>query len=194
MIVGTPKETKTDEYRVGMIPAGVRALCSDGHAALVQKGAGIGSGIEDSEYAAAGAEIVESATAVWEEADMVVKVKEPLPAEYPLMKKGQILFTYFHFAASEELTSACVEAGIVAIAYETIRDEKGHLPLLTPMSEIAGRMAPHQGAKYLERPQGGRGVLLSGVPGVMPAKVAVLGGGTVGANAARIAAGMGANV
>ena len=194
MIVGIPSEIKKDEYRVGMIPAGVGALRSDGHTVLVQKGAGVGSGIEDVEYADAGAEILDGAPPVWEKAQMIVKVKEPLPDEYPLMRKDQTLFTYFHFAASEELTNACIDAGVVAIAYETIHDEEGRLPLLTPMSEVAGRMAPHQGAKYLERPQGGRGVLLSGVPGVMPAKVAVLGGGVVGANAARIAAGMGANV
>ena len=194
MIVGVPKEIKTDEYRVGMIPAGVGALCDDGHTVFVQKGAGVGSGIEDAEYADAGAEILDSAPAVWKKAEMIVKVKEPLPEEYPLMRKDQTLFTYFHFAANEQLTDACMDADIVAIAYETIRDGEGRLPLLTPMSEIAGRMAPQQGAKYLERPQGGRGVLLSGVPGVMPAKVAVLGGGIVGTNAAKIAAGMGANV
>ena len=194
MIVGIPTEIKTDEYRVGMIPAGVHALCQDGHTVFVQKGAGVGSGIEDAEYDDAGARILDDAPAVWDKAEMIVKVKEPLPEEYPRMKDGQTLFTYFHFAASEELTDACAAAGIIAIAYETIRDAEGRLPLLTPMSEIAGRMAPQQGAKYLERPQGGRGVLLSGVPGVMPAKVAILGGGIVGTNAAKIAAGMGANV
>ena len=194
MIVGVPKEIKTDEYRVGMAPAGAQALVQDGHEVFIQKGAGLGSGIPDEEYVAAGAGILDDAEAVWAKAEMIVKVKEPLSAEFPLMRDGLLVFTYFHFAASAELTDACIDAGIIAVAYETIRDEHGRLPLLTPMSEIAGRMAPHQGAKYLERPMGGCGVLLAGVPGVMPATVAVLGGGVVGANAAKIAAGMGANV
>src|SRR5215469_16931332 len=194
MHVGVPKEIKTDEYRVAMIPVGVEELTRCGHEVVIQSGAGLGSGILDEQYAVHGAEIVASAGEVWKRADLVVKVKEPLPEEWPLMRAGQIVFTYFHFAADDNLTRAVLESGITAIAYETIRDSKGGLPLLTPMSEVAGRMSIQEGAKYLERPQEGRGILLGGVPGVAPAEVAILGGGVVGANAAKVAAGLGATV
>lgn len=192
--VGVPKEIKTDEYRVALLPVGVEELTRLGHRVLVQAGAGQGSGIADEQYAAHGAEIIAEAAAVWGQADLVVKVKEPLPAEWPLLRPGQVVFTYFHFAASEELTQAVIRSGITAIAYETIRDARGGLPLLTPMSEVAGRMSIQQGAKYLERPFEGRGILLGGVAGVLPASVVILGGGIVGANAAKVAAGLGANV
>ncbi len=194
MIVGVPKEIKTDESRVGMVPAGVEQLASRGHCVLVQKGAGLGSGIPDEQYASAGAEIVGAAGAIYKRAEMIVKVKEPLPAEYPLLRKDQVVFTYFHFAASLELTKAVLKSGVVAVAYETVRGPNGKLPLLTPMSEVAGRMAIQEGAKCLERPLGGRGVLLSGVAGVEPGTIVILGGGVVGTNAAKIAAGFGARV
>jgi alanine dehydrogenase len=194
MIVGVPKEVKGDEYRVAMIPAGVEELTRAGHQVLIQVGAGLGSGISDDEYARNGAELVPAAADIWKRADMIVKVKEPLSEEWPHMRTGQTVFTYFHFAADEKLTQACLKAGITAVAYETIKDARGTLPLLTPMSEVAGRMSIQQGAKYLERPQEGRGILLAGVPGVAPANVVVLGGGVVGANAAKTAAGLGANV
>jgi alanine dehydrogenase len=194
MIVGVPKEIKTDEYRVAMIPVGVEELTKAGHKVIVQAGAGQGSGIADDDYARHGAEIATAAEDVWRRADLVVKVKEPLPHEWPLMRRGQIIFTYFHFAADEKLTRAVMQSGITALAYETIRDAKGQLPLLTPMSEVAGRMSIQEGAKYLERPFEGRGILLGGVPGVLPANVIILGGGVVGANAAKVAAGLGANV
>ncbi|OJW22631.1 MAG: alanine dehydrogenase [Planctomycetales bacterium 71-10] len=194
MIVGVPKEIKADEYRVSMLPVGVEELTHAGHRVLVEAGAGQGSGLADAQYEAAGATIVADAADIWAQADMIVKVKEPLPAEWPRMRPGQTLFTYFHFAADEALTRAVIDSGATAIAYETLRDARGALPLLTPMSEVAGRMSIQQGAKFLERPQEGRGILLAGVPGVAPAEVAVLGGGVVGANAAKVAAGMGANV
>jgi alanine dehydrogenase len=194
MLVGVPKEIKTDEYRVAMIPVGVEELTRCGHKVVIQSGAGLGSGIPDDQYAMHGAEIVASADEVWRRVDLVVKVKEPLPGEWRLLRPGQTVFTYFHFAADEKLTRAVLESGIVAVAYETIRDSKGGLPLLTPMSEVAGRMSIQEGAKYLERPQEGRGILLGGVPGVLPANVVILGGGIVGANAAKVAAGLGANV
>jgi alanine dehydrogenase len=194
MIVGVPKEIKTDEYRVAMIPVGVEELTRAGHQILIQAGAGQGSGITDSQYTIHGAEIVDSAEKIWKRADLIVKVKEPLPEEWPLMHPGQMLFTYFHFAADEKLTRAVMQSSITAIAYETIRDSRGGLPLLTPMSEVAGRMSIQEGAKYLERPFEGRGILLGGVPGVLPANVVILGGGIVGANAAKVAAGLGANV
>lgn len=194
MIVGVPKEVKTDEYRVAMTPSGVEELTLGRHHVLIEAGAGSGSGIPDEQYAAQGAEIVGSATDIWQRADMIVKVKEPLPDEWPLMRVGQIVFTYFHFAANEDLTRAVMQSGCTAIAYETIRDSRGTLPLLTPMSEVAGRMSIQEGAKFLERPFQGRGILLGGVPGVAPANVTVLGGGIVGANAAKVAAGLGANV
>ncbi len=194
MIVGVPREIKQDEYRVGMLPVGVEELTGAGHQVLIESGAGLGSGIIDDEYRAVGATIVPRADDVWSEADLTVKVKEPQASEWPLMRRGQMLFTYFHFAADEALTTAVLESGVTAIAYETLGDRRGSLPLLTPMSEVAGRMSIQQGAKYLERPQEGRGILLAGVPGVAPAEVAILGGGVVGSNAAKVAAGLGANV
>lgn len=194
MIVGVPREVKSDEYRVAMIPVGVEELRRAGHRVLVQAGAGLGSGIPDDRYAASGAEIISDASLIWGKADLIVKVKEPLAEEWPLMRVGQTVFTYFHFAADERLMRAVMSSGITAVAYETIKDAKGSLPLLTPMSEVAGRMSIQEGAKYLERPQQGRGILLAGVPGVAPANVVVLGGGIVGANAAKVAAGLGATV
>lgn len=194
MIVGVPKEIKPDEYRVAMVPAGVEELTRHGHRVLIQSGAGAGSGISDDQYAANGAEIVGSAAEVWARAELIVKVKEPLPEEWPYLRPGQTVFTFFHFAADEALTRAVLQSGITAIAYETIRDAKGNLPLLTPMSEVAGRMSIQEGAKYLERPFDGRGILLAGVPGVPPATVSIIGAGVVGSNAARVAAGLGANV
>src|SRR5215211_469133 len=194
MIVGVPREVKSDEYRVALIPVGAEELKRAGHRVLVQTGAGQGSGIADDQYAAVGAEIVPDATTIWKESDLIVKVKEPLPDEWSLMRAGQTVFTYFHFAADERLTRAVMGSGITAVAYETIKDARGTLPLLTPMSEVAGRMSIQEGAKYLERPFEGRGILLGGVPGVLPANVVILGGGIVGANAAKVAAGLGANV
>ncbi len=194
MIIGVPKETKTDEYRVGLLPVGAELLSRDGHTVLVEKEAGAGSGFGDGEYSAVGAKIVDQADEIYSRAEMIVKVKEPQPDEIALLREGQTLFCYFHFAASRELTEGCLETGITAVAYETLRDPYGRLPLLTPMSEVAGKMSIHEGAKYLERPMMGRGILLGGVPGVAPANVLILGGGVVGTNAASIAAGMGANV
>jgi len=194
MIVGTPKEIKDDEYRVALVPAGVEQLRKAGHDVLIESSAGLGTGISDEEYREAGAEIVQTPDEVYRRTDLIVKVKEPLPREYPLIRPGQIIFTYFHFAASEELTRAMIETGAICVAYETIQLTDGSLPLLTPMSEVAGRMAVQEGAKYLERPMEGRGILLSGVPGVAPAQVVIIGGGIVGANAAKVAAGIGANV
>jgi len=194
MIVGVPAEVKADEYRVALLPVGAEELTQAGHAVLLEAGAGLGSGIADALYEAAGATIVAAAAEVWDRADLIVKVKEPQPAEYPRLRPGQVVFTYFHFAADEALTRAVLASGITAIAYETIRDPRGNLPLLTPMSEVAGRMSIQEGAKYLERPQEGRGILLAGVPGVAPAEVAILGGGIVGSNAAKVAAGLGASV
>ncbi|MBY0230861.1 MAG: alanine dehydrogenase [Gemmataceae bacterium] len=193
-VVGVPNEIKTHESRVAITPVGVEELTRVGNKALIQAGAGQGSGISDDQYRAHGAEIVPTAADVWANSDLIVKVKEPLPKEWPMMKQGQVVFTYFHFAADEALTKAVMQSGITAVAYETIKDAKGTLPLLTPMSEVAGRMSIQEGAKYLERPFDGRGILLGGVPGVPPANVAILGGGIVGANAAKIAAGVGANV
>jgi alanine dehydrogenase len=194
MIVGIPREIKADEYRVALLPVGAEELSAAGHTVLIESGAGQGSGIADAQYAAAGATIVARADEVWSRADLVVKVKEPQPSEWPLLRRGQMVFTYFHFAADEPLTRAILESGITAIAYETLRDARGTLPLLTPMSEVAGRMSIQEGAKYLERPQEGRGILLAGVPGVAPAEVVILGGGVVGSNAAKVAAGLGATV
>lgn len=194
MIVGVLKELKADEYRVAMLPVGVEELVRAGHKVLVQAGAGLGSGISDALYAQHGAEIVEKPEVIWQRADLIVKVKEPLPNEWPLLQPGQMVFCYFHFAADEPLLKAIVQSGITAIAYETIQDSQGRLPLLTPMSEVAGRMSIQEGAKYLERPYEGRGILLGGVPGVLPAHVLILGGGVVGSNAAKVAAGLGANV
>ncbi len=194
VVIGVPKEIKTDEYRVAMIPVGAEELTRAGHKVLIQAGAGQGSGIDDERYAENGAEIVASAAEIWNRAELIVKVKEPLPAEWPMLRNGQMVFTYFHFAADRALTDAVINSGITAIAYETIKDKNGTLPLLTPMSEVAGRMSIQEGAKFLERPFEGRGILLGGVPGVLPANVVVLGGGVVGANAAKTAAGLGANV
>jgi alanine dehydrogenase len=194
MIVGVPREIKQDEYRVGMLPVGVDELTQAGHRVLVERGAGLGSGITEEHYAAHGAQIVDAPAAVWGQADLVVKVKEPLEREWPLLRRGQLVFTYFHFAADERLTREVLGTGITASAYETLRGPKGDLPCLTPMSEVAGRMSIQEGAKYLERPQEGRGILLGGVPGVAPAHITVLGGGVVGKNAARIAAGFQADV
>jgi alanine dehydrogenase len=193
MLIGLPKEIKSDEYRVAMLPSGVEDLTQSGHRVLVERGAGAGSGIADEDYAACGAEIVQSHADVFA-ADIVIKVKEPLAAEWPLLRRGQVLFTYFHFAADEQLTRNVLESGVTAVAYETLKGRSGDLPLLTPMSEVAGRMSIQQGAKFLERPQEGRGILLGGVPGVEPAHIAILGGGVVGKNAARIAAGFQADV
>ena len=194
MIIGVPKEVKADEYRVAMLPVGVEELVAKGHRVIVQASAGIGSGLPDHEYLRAGAELAAEGKDVFEQAELIVKVKEPQPQEYALIRPGQMLFTYFHLAASRELTEAMVRCEATCFAYETLRDQKGHLPLLTPMSEVAGRMSIQQGAKYLERPQMGRGILLGGVPGVPPAHITILGGGVVGSNAAKIAAGFQADV
>ena len=194
MIIGIPKEIKEGEYRVSAVPAVVESLVNAGHRVLVETDAGRGTGISDREYTEAGGEIVFGAEDVFASADMIVKVKEPLPQEYPMIRESQVIFTFFHFAASEELTHAMVDSKAVCIAYETIEEYDGTLPALTPMSEVAGRMAIHEGAKYLERPMEGRGILLGGVPGVAPANVAILGGGVAGSNAAKMAAGLGAKV
>lgn len=194
MIVGVPKEIKAHEYRIAMLPVGVEELARAGHTVLIEKGAGLGSGLADAEYERNGAKLVTSREEIWGTADLIVKVKEPQTDEIKLIRKGQTLFTYFHFAADEKLTRGVLESGGTAVAYETLRDEEGRLPLLTPMSEVAGRMSIQEGAKYLERPQDGRGILLGGVPGVHPAHIMVLGGGVVGTNAAKIAAGFGASV
>ena len=194
MVVGVPAEVKDNEYRVALTPAGVEALAKAGCRLLIQSGAGRDSGFTDDFYARSGAEVAGTAEEVWARADLIMKVKEPVPTEWPLIRQKQVLFCYFHFAASESLTTAIVESGAVAVAYETVGTGDGRLPLLTPMSEVAGRMAIQQGAKYLETPAGGSGVLLGGVPGVLPAKVLILGGGVVGTHAARMAAGLGARV
>lgn len=194
MIIGVPREIKRDEYRVAMLPVGVDELVRAGHQVLIEAGAGLGSGITDQEYQEQGARIVHTAAEVFGEAELIVKVKEPLPPEWPLIRRGQALFTYFHFAASRELTEVMLASGATCLAYETLRDAQGRLPLLTPMSEVAGRMSIQEGAKYLERPQMGRGILLAGVPGVAPAHITILGGGIVGANAAKIAAGFQADI
>ncbi len=194
MIIGVPKEIKTHENRVALVPAGVVELVRHGHTVLVEKGAGLGSSFPDSAYVDAGATIVDDVKDIWAKAEMIMKVKEPIAREYPLMREGQILFTYFHFAAEQKLTEAVMASKCIAIAYETVEKADRSLPLLIPMSEVAGRMSVQEGAKYLEKAQGGRGVLLGGIPGVPPANVLVLGGGIVGVNAAKIAAGMGANV
>ena len=194
MIVGVPKEIKRDEYRVAILPVGVEELVRAGHRVLVEAGAGLGSGLTDHDYLKQGAQLVATAAEVWGQADMILKVKEPLPPEWPLMRAGQTVFTYFHFAADRALAEAVLKSGATAAAYETLRDDQGRLPLLTPMSEVAGRMSIQEGAKYLERPQMGRGILLGGVPGVAPAHITILGGGIVGANAAKVAAGFGADI
>lgn len=194
MLIGVPREIKTNENRVALIPAGAEDLRKRGNEVIVEEGAGEGSGFSDDAYRAAGAEIVADVEEVWRRAEMIIKVKEPIAVEYPRIREGQLLFTYFHFAADEALTRALVVSKSVAVAYETVQLPSGELPLLTPMSEVAGRMAIQAGAKYLERYYGGRGMLLGGVPGVSPATVVILGGGVVGTNAAKIAAGMGAHV
>ena len=194
MQIGIPKEIKTNENRVSLVPAGAEALVAAGHAVLVERGAGLGSGFADEQYVAVGAKIAPDADATWTAADLIIKVKEPIEPEWKRIKRGQTLFTYFHFAADEKLTRAHMASGGTCIAYETVELASRELPLLTPMSEVAGRMAVQEGAKYLEKLYGGRGVLLGGVPGVPPAKVVILGGGVVGINAAKMAAGMGAKV
>lgn len=194
MIIGIPKEIKNNENRVGMTPAGVKELVRHGHTLYVQHTAGEGSGFSDREYIEAGAAILPTIEETYAIAEMIIKVKEPIEPEYKLVKKGQLVFTYFHFACDRELTVAMMESGATCIAYETVVGPQGGLPLLIPMSEVAGRMSIQEGARFLEKPQGGRGVLLGGVPGVKPAKVLVLGGGVVGRNAALMAAGLGADV
>jgi alanine dehydrogenase len=194
VIVGLPKEIKDNEYRVGLTPAGVRALTDAGHRVVVERSAGEGSGFEDDLYERAGAAILDSPDDVWAEGEMIVKVKEPIAPEYPRMREGQVLFTYLHLAPDPKQTEALIKNKVTGIAYETITDRKGTLPLLTPMSEVAGRMAIQVGATYLEKMNGGRGILLGGVPGVPAAHVVIIGGGVVGTNAAKIAVGMGARV
>ncbi|ALD21220.1 alanine dehydrogenase [Hymenobacter sp. DG25A] len=194
MIIGVPKEIKNNENRVGLTPAGVAEFRKHGHEVYVQSTAGLGSGFQDAEYEQAGATILPTIADVYGKAEMIVKVKEPIASEYPLIKENQLLFTYFHFASGEELTHAMIERKAVCLAYETVELPSRALPLLIPMSEVAGRMAPQEGAKYLEKPLKGRGILLGGVPGVKPAEVLVLGAGIVGTQAAKIAAGLGAQV
>ncbi|HSS21927.1 MAG TPA: alanine dehydrogenase [Pyrinomonadaceae bacterium] len=194
MIVGLPKEIKDNEYRVGLTPAGVRALTDGDHQVIVEKSAGEGSGFEDALYERAGAQIIDSADDVWAKAEMIVKVKEPIAPEYPRMREGLLLFTYLHLAPDRELTDQLLKRKVTGIAYETITDRRGTLPLLTPMSEVAGRMAIQVGAHYLEKMAGGRGILLGGVPGVPAARVVIIGGGVVGTNAAKMAVGLGAHV
>jgi alanine dehydrogenase len=194
MNIGVPREIKSNENRVALTPSGAEILHSHGHTVYVEDKAGVGSGFKNEEYIKAGAQIIATPKEVFERADMILKVKEPIASEYPLIRKGQVLFTYFHFAANRELTDAIVKSGSIAIAYETVQRADNSLPLLIPMSEVAGRMAPQEGAKYLEKTLGGRGILLAGVPGTEPGNVVVLGGGIVGTNAAKIAAGLGAHV
>lgn len=194
MIIGVPKEIKNNENRVGLTPAGVSAFAKAGHKVFVQATAGIGSGFSDDEYKKAGAGILKTIAEVYKKADMIVKVKEPIKQEYGLIKPGQLLFTYFHFASYEPLTKAMIKSKAICLAYETVEKKDRSLPLLVPMSEVAGRMSVQEGAKYLEKPMGGRGILLGGVPGVKPANVLVLGGGIVGTQAAKMAAGLGADV
>jgi alanine dehydrogenase len=194
MQIGVPKEIKTNEDRVALVPVGAEALVGAGHSVRVERGAGEGSGFPDAAYTAAGAEIAPDAASVWKSSELILKVKEPIEPEWRCIRRGHIVFTYFHFAADERLTRALLASGAACVAYETVQLPSGELPLLTPMSEVAGRMAVQEGAKYLEKLYGGRGVLLGGVPGVAPARVVILGGGIVGINAAKIAAGMGAAV
>ncbi|HET6680938.1 MAG TPA: alanine dehydrogenase [Gemmatimonadaceae bacterium] len=194
MRIGVPKEIKTNENRIALVPAGAEALVSAGHSVSIETGAGEGSGFDDSDYTSVGAQIAPDAATVWAGADMIMKVKEPIASEWPHLRAGQVIFTYFHFAADEALTRAHMASRATCIAYETVELSSRELPLLTPMSEVAGRMAVQEGAKYLEKLYGGRGVLLGGVPGVPPAKVVILGGGIVGINAAKMAAGLGAKV
>ncbi|MNK34928.1 Alanine dehydrogenase [compost metagenome] len=194
MIIGVPKEIKNNENRVAVTPAGVEALKRNGHGVLIESGAGIGSGFTDQQFSEKGAVIIQGPAEIWKQAEMIMKVKEPLREEYGFFRKGLILFAYLHLAPEPELTKALQEKGVAAVAYETIQQDDGSLPLLTPMSEVAGRMAVQIGAQILEKPHGGKGVLLSGVPGVAPAEVVIVGGGVVGTNAAKIAVGMGARV
>lgn len=194
MIIGVPKEIKNNENRVALTPAGAKELVTRGHTVYIQHTAGENSGFSDTAYEAAGAQILPSIGDVYNVAEMIVKVKEPIAAEYSLVRKGQLVFTYFHFASEEKLTRAMMESGSICLAYETVENPDRTLPLLIPMSEVAGRMSVQEGARFLEKPQGGKGILLGGVPGVKPAKVLVLGGGIVGHNAALMAAGMGADV
>ena len=194
MIIGIPKEIKNNEFRVGMTPSGVNSFIRNGHTVYLQKGAGLGSGFSDNLYSKVGAQIFDSIEDVYAKSEMIIKIKEPLKEEYGLIKKGQIIYTFFHFASSKELTEAMIASGAICIAYETVQNQDRTLPLLTPMSEVAGRMATQQGAKFLEKPQSGYGILLGGVPGVKPANVIVLGGGVVGTQSAKMAAGLGANV
>jgi alanine dehydrogenase len=194
MIVGVPKEIKDHETRVGLVPSGVAALREAGHEVLIETHAGEGSSVTDREYMQAGAAIVASAAEIWRRADIIAKVKEPQPSEFAYFRPGLVLFTYLHLAPMPELTDRLLSSKVIGVAYETILESDGSLPLLTPMSEVAGRMAVQVGAQYLERPNGGRGILLGGVPGVAPANVTILGGGVVGVNAAKIAVGMGAHV
>jgi alanine dehydrogenase len=194
MIIGVPKETKTNENRVALVPAGCEALTAAGHTVYLEKGAGVGSGFGDDAYAAVGGRLLPTPEELWTRAELVMKVKEPIPSEWPRLRRGQLIYTYFHFAADEELTRAFIASGAVAVAYETVQLPSGELPLLTPMSEVAGRMAVQEGAKYLERVFGGSGILLGGVPGVAPGEVVIVGGGVVGTNAAKMAAGLGAHV
>ena len=194
MKIGCVKEIKPQEYRVGMTPDNVHDFAAHGHPVMIETGAGEGSGFSDAAYLAAGAEVADSAREIWAQSELIIKVKEPLEAEYPLMRDGQILYTYLHLAANQALTKAMMQSGCIGVAYETIEDQNGGLPLLKPMSEIAGRLSIQEGAKYLEKPFGGKGVLLGGVPGVKGAKVIILGAGIVGANACRMAAGLGADV
>jgi alanine dehydrogenase len=194
MKIGVLKEIKVKENRVSMVPAGVEQMAARGHVVMVERAAGEGSGFSDAEYEKAGATVLSSAAEIYRQCEMIMKVKEPLPVEYPMIRKGQIMFTYFHFAASQELTRAIMKSECIAVAYETVAKSNGSLPLLTPMSEVAGRMAIHEGSKYLEKTYGGKGILLGGVPGVAPGTILVLGGGIVGTNAAKMACGMGAKV
>lgn len=194
MLIGVPKEIKTNENRIALVPAGAEALVGAGHDVFIEKGAGLGSGFADAEYKAVGAKILPTADKVWAKAEMIMKVKEPIKPEWPRIKENQVVFTYFHYAADKDLTVAMKKTKAVTIAYETVELPTGELPLLVPMSEVAGRMATQEGAKYLEKYFGGRGVLLGGVPGVKPAEVLVLGGGVVGTHAAKMACGMGAHV
>ncbi|PYP87088.1 MAG: alanine dehydrogenase [Blastocatellia bacterium AA13] len=194
MIVGLPREVKDHEYRVGLVPAGVKLLTSSGHTVLVEHAAGEESGVTDREYIGAGADIISTADEVWSRADMIVKVKEPIASEYGRLRDGLILLTYLHLAPARELTQALLTSGVTGVAYETITNQLGHLPLLTPMSEVAGRMSIQVGATYLEKINGGRGILLGGVPGVVPGRVTIIGGGVVGTNAAKMAVGLGATV
>jgi len=194
MIIGVPKEIKTNENRVALVPAGAEAFVTRGHEVYLEQGAGLGSGFPDQAYVAAGARILPAAEAVWAKAEMIMKVKEPIAVEWPRMRAGQVIYTYFHFAAAEELTRAVIASRAIAVAYETVQLPQGELPLLTPMSEVAGRMAVQEGAKYLEKVFGGSGILLGGVPGVTPGEVVIIGGGVVGINAAKMAAGLGARV